>query len=150
MDSLLDFDQEYLGPPWGPYGRDLTLGFVSLASKFIMQVLNSTKVLNHNTYQELVLNRPQGVGLLTISNHTRCVTGCSSCCCYCCHQQSVVYMHCMCSAAQPPPLLAQQVWLLGACESNCCSAHAQSAAVTMPLLLNQPPPTDMLICYHST
>ncbi|KAF6249537.1 hypothetical protein COO60DRAFT_950041 [Scenedesmus sp. NREL 46B-D3] len=70
MDSLLDFDQEYLGPPWGPYGRDLTLGIVSLASKFILQVLNSTKVLNQDTYTELVHNRPHGAGLLTISNHT--------------------------------------------------------------------------------
>lgn len=80
MDSLLDFDQEYLEPPWGPYGRDLTLGIVSMASKFILQVLNSTKVINHETYKELVHNRPEGVGLLTISNHTRCVTGCSTCC----------------------------------------------------------------------
>jgi hypothetical protein len=81
MDSLLDFDQEYLGPPWGPYGRDVTLGIVSLASKFILQVLNRTKVLNHDTYKDLVRNRPQGVGLLTISNHTRYVNRCSTCCC---------------------------------------------------------------------
>jgi hypothetical protein len=80
MDSLLDFDQEYLEAPWGPYGRDLTLGIVSLASKFILQVLNRTKVINHETYTDLVRNRPEGVGLLTISNHTRCVTGCSTCC----------------------------------------------------------------------
>jgi hypothetical protein len=80
MDSLLDFDQEYLDAPWGPYGRDLTLGIVSLASKFILQVLNSTKVLNHDTYKDLVHNRPEGLGLLTISNHTRWVTGCSTFC----------------------------------------------------------------------
>lgn len=71
MDSLLDYDAEYLRPPWGKYGRDLTLGLVSLASKFVMQVLNTTRVLNHDVYTNLVFNRPAGVGLLTISNHTR-------------------------------------------------------------------------------
>jgi hypothetical protein len=91
MDGLLDFDQEYLGPPWGPYGRDVTLGIVSLATKFILQVLNRTKVLNHDTYKELVHNRPQGVGLLTISNHTRYANRCSTCCCYCCHQHSTMH-----------------------------------------------------------
>lgn len=98
MDSLLDFDQEYLGPPWGPYGRDLTLGIVSLASKFILQVLNSTKVLNQDTYTELVHNRPHGAGLLTISNHTRCVTGCSPCFCHCCHQHACHAERRLCSA----------------------------------------------------
>lgn len=72
MDSLLDYDKDFLRPPWGPYGRDLTLGMVSAASKFLMQILNKTRVINLETYVDWVENRPQGVGLLTVSNHTRC------------------------------------------------------------------------------
>lgn len=75
MDSLLDYDSDLTRPPWGPYGRDLTLGLVSAVSKFVLQVLNETKVINHDTYLDLVHNRPPGVGLLTICNHTRCVLG---------------------------------------------------------------------------
>ena len=76
MDSLLDYDQELLAPPWGPLGRDVVLGTVAAFSKLLLNVLNTTRVINHSTYTDLVMHRPQGVGLLTISNHTRCVDAC--------------------------------------------------------------------------
>jgi len=75
MDGLLDYDQDLLAPPWGPIGRDLVLGAVAAVTKLLLNVLNSTRVINHDTYTDLVCSRPPGVGLLTISNHTRCGAG---------------------------------------------------------------------------
>lgn len=75
MDSLLDFDQELLAPPWGSLGRDAVLGAVAGVTKLLLNVLNSTRAINHDTYLDLVMHRPPGVGLLTISNHTRWVRG---------------------------------------------------------------------------
>ncbi len=71
MDSLLDYDQDLLVPPWGSLGRDAVLGVVATVSKLLLNVLNSTRVINHDTYLDLVMHRPPGIGLLTISNHTR-------------------------------------------------------------------------------
>lgn len=73
MDSLLDYDQNLLVPPWGSLGRDAVLGCVAAVTKLLLNVLNKTRALNHDTYLDLVMHRPPGVGLLTISNHTRCV-----------------------------------------------------------------------------
>ena len=71
MDSLLDYDEDLLRPPWGAYGRDCTLGIVSAVSKLILKILNTTKVDGLGKYQDLVMHRPQGVGLLSYCNHTR-------------------------------------------------------------------------------
>ena len=71
MDSLLEHDQDILAPPWGFLGRDCVLGLVATASKLLLNMLNTTRVINHNTFRDLVMHRPPGVGLLTISNHTR-------------------------------------------------------------------------------
>jgi monolysocardiolipin acyltransferase len=71
MDSLLDYDQDLLAPPWGAFCRDAVLGVVATVSKLLLNVLNRTRVTNHDTYLDLVMHRPPGVGLLTISNHTR-------------------------------------------------------------------------------
>lgn len=71
MDGLLDYDQDLLAPPWGALGRDLVLGAVAAVTKLLLNVLNTTRVINHDTYKDLVCSRPPGVGLLTISNHTR-------------------------------------------------------------------------------
>lgn len=71
MDSLLDYDQDLLAPPWGPLGRDAVLGVVASASKLLLNLLNTTTVQHHQRYVDLVMQRPPGVGLLTISNHTR-------------------------------------------------------------------------------
>lgn len=57
--------------PWGHLGRDFTLGVVSLASKFLLNVLNSTDIHNGDTLQKQATERPPGVGLLTVCNHTR-------------------------------------------------------------------------------
>jgi monolysocardiolipin acyltransferase len=74
MDSLVeDCGEELLSPPWGSLGRDAVLGAVASFSKLLLNVLNTTSTQHHERYTQLVLDRPPGVGLLTISNHTRCV-----------------------------------------------------------------------------
>jgi hypothetical protein len=116
MDGLLDFDADYrraLTAPWGPYGRDLTLGVVALASKFLLQVLNSTTVLGHDTYTDLVYKRPPGVGLLTVSNHTRCELQASRC-----PAQSPGWLALQ-RLALPCPHSSQ----LRSCPCPCCAAH---------------------------
>lgn len=70
----MEHDHDFISAPWGPFGRDLTLGVVSLASKLVMQLLNTTHIINHDAYLDLIYNRPSGLGLLTICNHTRQVT----------------------------------------------------------------------------
>lgn len=74
MDSLLDFDRDLLAPPWGALGRDAVLGCVAAASKLVLNLLNTTTALNHQQYTQLVTQRPPGVGLLTVSNHTTWVS----------------------------------------------------------------------------
>ena len=71
MDSLLEHDRDILRPPWGEYGRDVTLGLVAGAAKLLLRVLNTTDVAGGERYRELVMQRPPGVGLITYSNHTR-------------------------------------------------------------------------------
>jgi monolysocardiolipin acyltransferase len=74
MDSLLEPEdqlrEKYLSAPWGDLGRSATLGIVSLFSKFLLRVLNTTNVNNLPTFHDHVLNRPENVGLITVSNHT--------------------------------------------------------------------------------
>jgi hypothetical protein len=75
MDSLLEPEdtlrERYLRAPWGQLGRTATLGAVSLVSKFVLNVLNTTTVDNLEAFRWHVEQRPQGVGLITVSNHTR-------------------------------------------------------------------------------
>lgn len=75
MDSLLEPEdrlrQQYLSAPWGELGRSATLGLVSLFSKFLLQVLNNTRVHGLDRFRAEVLEREEGVGLITVSNHTR-------------------------------------------------------------------------------
>jgi monolysocardiolipin acyltransferase len=77
MDSVVDppdlaaYEDEALRPPWGQLGRSATLGVVSLFAKFVLRVLNSTTVDGMDAFQEHVMQRPQGQGLVTVSNHTR-------------------------------------------------------------------------------
>ena len=74
MDSTVDVEETLgvpVSPPWGHIGRNATLGFVSLGSKFLLQWLNSYTTTNLSTLQEAVDNRPHGRGLLTVCNHTR-------------------------------------------------------------------------------
>jgi hypothetical protein len=78
MDSLLDFDEDILRPPWGPYGRNLTLGVVSGVSKLLLNVLNTTVVKDLDRLHQLVMHRDRGVGLLSFCNHTRWAAGRSS------------------------------------------------------------------------
>ena len=74
MDSVVDIDHQDDFPvdsPWGDVGRDLALCLVSLTSKFLLSVLNTTTVVNGETLQREVMDRPAEVGLLTVCNHTR-------------------------------------------------------------------------------
>eukprot|EP00210_Caulerpa_lentillifera_P006325 g6041.t1 len=73
MDSVVDdpdLPMDYETSPWGSFGRSLTLGFVSLCSKFVMQVMNTTSVHNGEIYIKATTQRDRGLGLITVSNHT--------------------------------------------------------------------------------
>ena len=75
MDSLLEPEdslrEQYLSAPWGDLGRSATLGLVSLVSKFVLRVMNTTEADDLQTFQEHILDRKPGLGLITVSNHTR-------------------------------------------------------------------------------
>lgn len=72
MDALLEHDADILRPPWGAYGRDLTLGAVSTAAKLLLRGLNTLTVAEpeRRRFEDLVARREPGVGLLTYCNHT--------------------------------------------------------------------------------
>jgi monolysocardiolipin acyltransferase len=74
MDAICDIDLDdgvSVEPPWGAHGRDFTLGVVSFGSKFLLNILNSTEVRNGDSLYKHATERPTGVGLLTVCNHTR-------------------------------------------------------------------------------
>lgn len=72
MDATVDVsDLEFTEAPWGELGRSATLAAVSLVSKFILKVMNDFRTENNDTFLELITQRPEGVGLITVSNHTR-------------------------------------------------------------------------------
>ena len=73
MDDIagLGPDDEITSPPWGEMGRVVTLGLVSLFSKAVLTVANTTEVKNQEVFDEHVMRREAGVGLLSVSNHTR-------------------------------------------------------------------------------
>ena len=71
MDALIEPDESILRPPWGQLGRALTLGVIAGASKLGLNVVNTTELRKIETLHNAVEGRPPGVGLLTVSNHTR-------------------------------------------------------------------------------
>lgn len=78
MDSLLSVEdqlyaQQALSAPWGELGRSWTLGLVALAAKLALTVANRFSVEGLDTLHEHAMRRPQGCGLITVSNHTRCL-----------------------------------------------------------------------------
>lgn len=80
MDSLLEPEQslsqhQVLDAPWGEIGRSVTLGLVAGISKLVLGVLNRVEVDGADTFLQHVLEREPGRGLITVSNHTRCVVG---------------------------------------------------------------------------
>lgn len=76
MDSTLEPEEPIISPPWGEFGRVFTLAIVSLTGKFVLNWWNSTKISNHSTLLDLLYHRDKGLGLITVSNHTRyCSTG---------------------------------------------------------------------------
>lgn len=73
MDTAVEPDlEDYTAPPWGELGRSATLAAVALVSKFVLKVMNNTRIENQEAYLQQVMDRPKGVGLITVSNHTRC------------------------------------------------------------------------------
>lgn len=72
MDALDEPDESITRPPWGELGRAFTLGFISATGKLFLNVLNNTDMHNLETLHRAVNERPAGVGLITVSNHTRC------------------------------------------------------------------------------
>jgi hypothetical protein len=79
MDALVDIpaaDLELLKPPWGELGRACVLGSVSGVAKLLLKCLNTMRVQDSaGNWETAVTQRPQGVGLVTIANHTRQVPG---------------------------------------------------------------------------
>jgi hypothetical protein len=80
MDALHDslhgsvLDRDVLSPPWSALGRDLTLGLVSGLGKLLLRGLNTLHVEPDGLqrFRDLTMQREEGIGLLTYSNHTRC------------------------------------------------------------------------------
>lgn len=66
-----DEDVDYTLPPWGPWGRDVTLGVVSGGSKFLLQVLNRLDLKGGDLVQRYILNKEQDRPLFTVCNHIR-------------------------------------------------------------------------------
>ena len=71
MDSTHEPEDPITSPPWGEFGRVVTFGFVSLVSKFVFNVWNTTHINNQAELLKQVQHRPKGRGLITVSNHTR-------------------------------------------------------------------------------
>lgn len=88
MDSTEAINEEILKPPWGEIGRAITLGVVSGVCKLILKVLNSTTVHGEEQLVDSALHRPEGVGLITICNHTSMYTATAGASAYNC---SVAY-----------------------------------------------------------
>jgi len=74
MDSLIEpeeqLSQKAIEAPWGEYGRSATLGVVSLFSKAVLLLLNSTTITGADIFEHHTVHRPPGTGLITVSNHT--------------------------------------------------------------------------------
>ncbi len=71
MDSVLEPEEPIISPPWGEIGRVITLAAVSLTGKFVLNCWNSTEIKNQSTFLQHLQHRQQGLGLITVSNHTR-------------------------------------------------------------------------------
>lgn len=72
MDSVVDLEStDFSEIPWGTFGRTVTLGVVSLFGKAVLNVMNTTNVINREAMHDAAMHRPSGVGLITVSNHTR-------------------------------------------------------------------------------
>ncbi|GAB4819261.1 hypothetical protein N2152v2_006307 [Parachlorella kessleri] len=65
-DDLTNFTEA----PWGELGRSATLAVVALWSKFVLNVMNKTTIVNHEEFLRHIMQRPEDVGLITVSNHT--------------------------------------------------------------------------------
>ena len=80
MDSTLEPEEPIISPPWGEFGRVVTLAIVSLTGKFVLNWWNSTTIYNQTNLLDLLKRRDKGVGLITVSNHTRyCQSAVSQC-----------------------------------------------------------------------
>ena len=71
MDSVLEPEEPIISPPWGEIGRVIILAAVSLTGKFVLNWWNTTEIKNQSTFLQHLQHRQQGLGLITVSNHTR-------------------------------------------------------------------------------
>lgn len=72
MDGITPEQEELVRPPWGAYGRTAVFVAVAGFSKLMVGMCNSLEVRNGEQWDEVVLRREPGRGLITVSNHTRC------------------------------------------------------------------------------
>lgn len=70
MDSVLEPEEPIISPPWGEIGRVITLAVVSLTGKLVLNWWNTTDIKNQSTFLQHLQHRQQGLGLITVSNHT--------------------------------------------------------------------------------
>ncbi|PNH05758.1 Tafazzin [Tetrabaena socialis] len=70
FDKALHSTEAVLAAPGGALGRSLTLGGVSTIARLVLNVLNTTKIINQDALITAVTDRPPGTGLMTVCNHT--------------------------------------------------------------------------------
>ncbi|CAD7704851.1 unnamed protein product [Ostreobium quekettii] len=72
MDSLVDEPDlsDLRSAPWGPLGRGVVIAAVATFGRFVMTVMNTTRVVNESSAHDAIMARPRDVGLVTVSNHT--------------------------------------------------------------------------------
>lgn len=66
-------DADAVRPAWGQIGRVATLAAIAAASKLYLNLLNTTTIAGEDRFHKAALERDSDQGLLTVSNHTRCV-----------------------------------------------------------------------------
>lgn len=70
MESVLEPEEPIISPPWGEFGRVITLAAVSLTGKFVLNWWNTTEINNQSYFLQHLQHRDAGRGLITVSNHT--------------------------------------------------------------------------------
>ena len=71
MESVLEPEEPIISPPWGEFGRVITLAAVSLTGKIVLNWWNTTEINNQSYFLHHLQHRDAGRGLITVSNHTR-------------------------------------------------------------------------------
>ena len=75
LDDIAAVDDLVTRPPWGEFGRAITLAGVGFVGKLTLNYLNTTEIRNGDTLSRIINERAPGVGLVTVCNHTRYFVG---------------------------------------------------------------------------